>query len=200
MIQRHCPLLEDLAVNVQRWQGDSREMAVYRALARIPRLCRLEIRLDCWSPDSEPRRQLSGNGADADPGEGSGHPPDDNDSVVNNAEWVVKHLVNLAIDEPLAQAIFHEVSALTGPQLELLKVTPRFLPLRACMYDSDVLYWVEWLLQTWEFTGSEKYGELTIRRWRFMSMDEDYLRENIECFEVDDRDVRNELWPGDRDA
>lgn len=45
-----CPHLEDLAVEIRRSRGDATEVALYRALGRLPRLRRLTLVLDASPP------------------------------------------------------------------------------------------------------------------------------------------------------
>jgi hypothetical protein len=45
-----CPLLEDLALETRRSRGNQSEVALYRALGRLPRLQRLRLHLDVSPP------------------------------------------------------------------------------------------------------------------------------------------------------
>ncbi|OIW34177.1 hypothetical protein CONLIGDRAFT_697120 [Coniochaeta ligniaria NRRL 30616] len=45
-----CPHLEDLTIEIRRSRGDTSEVALYRALGRLPRLQRLTLKLDASPP------------------------------------------------------------------------------------------------------------------------------------------------------
>lgn len=80
---------------MRRRQGGPEEVTVYRTLGRLPRLRRATLLLDCRAPFSDP---------------------------AGDAERVRKTLVNLAVDETLARAIFHEISAAANAPLQRLRL------------------------------------------------------------------------------
>ncbi|KAL2144349.1 hypothetical protein VTI28DRAFT_9173 [Corynascus sepedonium] len=95
-LQQWCPLLENVRLCVWRRQGGPREVAIYRALGRMPRLRRVELLLNCRLPVDET-----------------------GDDFARVRKW----LVNLAIDEVLVRVIFDKISAAAGtPVLKYLRL------------------------------------------------------------------------------
>ncbi|KAG7044110.1 hypothetical protein JMJ77_0011927 [Colletotrichum scovillei] len=115
LIAQRWPLLEDLAIRVRRSKGDEEEMAVYVALGRLRRLRKLHLRLmpmqRGWQfPEDRtvqsPReyvvpRETHGEGAE-------------NQLNPNDRENYRDLLINIALDETLARAIFHAISTEGG--------------------------------------------------------------------------------------
>ncbi|KAK4101318.1 hypothetical protein N658DRAFT_71748 [Parathielavia hyrcaniae] len=115
VVQR-CPLLEHLAVALPRYHGGAPEIRLYRLLGELARLRRLELHLDASPLDPEarllapehkqlPRRHVDDNDNDLDnPNTKTGPLAD----ISKRA--VIKALIDSAVDEKLALAIFGAVS------------------------------------------------------------------------------------------
>ncbi|CAK7222928.1 hypothetical protein SCUCBS95973_005002 [Sporothrix curviconia] len=100
-----CPHLEEMYVDVQRTRGDRREMAMYRALSKLPRLKRVVLRLSCSL------------GSDAALG---GMTPKDIKKLFEQA------FSNCALDETLARAIFDVVSRAGQGSVQYLRIESSF--------------------------------------------------------------------------
>ncbi|KAK3290940.1 uncharacterized protein B0H64DRAFT_410974 [Chaetomium fimeti] len=167
-IQEWCPRLEDVELRVRRRQGGPEEVAVYRTLGQIPQLRRATLVFDCRSPYREPE---------------------------GDAERVRKTLVNLAVDESLTTAIFHEiVSATTDCRLEHL--TLRLLTGDTITKDyPEIDYFGTWIGRSWACTRCGTSGEVTVRE---IDVDPEFrqsVRDELETIEYEGEDVWSGLWP-----
>ncbi|KAI3557193.1 hypothetical protein CABS03_12459 [Colletotrichum abscissum] len=115
LIAQRWPLIEDLAIRVRRSKGDEEEMASYVALGKLRRLRKLSLRLmpmqRGWQFPQN-RRTLS-LPATAAPGEVNGDATVDRLNP-NYREEYRDLLINVAMDETLACAIFHAISTEGG--------------------------------------------------------------------------------------
>ncbi|PGH00303.1 hypothetical protein AJ80_09197 [Polytolypa hystricis UAMH7299] len=109
-LRQCCPLLEDLRLTIPRFKGNASEVAIYRTLGAIPRLQTLKLRLECSSahlePSADPDQDLLSCDPSFDefdrqlfPGFGD----------MRNGD-IRDRLINTAIDETLARAIFQCIS------------------------------------------------------------------------------------------
>lgn len=131
-MERHCPLLERVDLNIARTHGDRRELAIYEALARMPRLRHVELRLDCSMRTTNPRLEehtVSGEGG-----------------VQLSFNDYRMALTNTAIDHNLAVSIFN----IFGPQLEYLRIKPRGQgELGRAWYDEQAMEVLDWIGRDW---------------------------------------------------
>ncbi|KAK0373294.1 hypothetical protein CLIM01_09340 [Colletotrichum limetticola] len=115
LIAQRWPLIEDLAIRVRRSKGDEEEMAIYVALGKLRRLRNLSLRLmpmqRGWQFPQD-RRTLSLSATVA-PGEVNGDAAVDRLNP-NYREEYRDLLINVAVDETLACAIFHAISTEGG--------------------------------------------------------------------------------------
>ncbi|KAJ4287100.1 hypothetical protein N0V88_007722 [Collariella sp. IMI 366227] len=111
-IATHCPRLEYLGLPVQRQQGGPQEVAAYRALGKLRRLERVELFLNCGVL---PVLVLGCAGSAAEEAQAEREA---------EAEFLRKLMVNSAVDEVLARAIFGEIAGAGGVLLERLGVKP----------------------------------------------------------------------------
>ncbi len=128
-IRQHCLILEDLTLPVPRSKGDAQELAIYRTLGALPKLQKLFLILDSSNLSVLVDNDLEvPNDASFDefgkqffpldmritrPGPRNGH--------------VRAALINSALDETLARAIFQTIStskARNAFPLEYLKLRP----------------------------------------------------------------------------
>lgn len=93
-----CPLIEDLAVEIQRSRGDAAEVSRYRAIGRLPRLQRLRIRLGASPP--MPFALRSGAGGSGG-GSGSGSTVD-----IEQQSTTIEPWFNSPINAALARSIW----------------------------------------------------------------------------------------------
>ncbi|KAK3945227.1 hypothetical protein QBC46DRAFT_455453 [Diplogelasinospora grovesii] len=109
-----CPAIETLALEIRRSRGDATEVALYRALGRFAHLRRLALTLDAspppWFPAAPPA--VEGYDTDVDPSF------DEFDrSYLSGTLYPYRHghirdiLINTAVDETLARAIFRTICA-----------------------------------------------------------------------------------------
>ena len=101
-IAERCPHLEEVVVDMERTRGDHREMAMYRALSRLPQLKRVLLRLSCKIASDRDDEPLS-------------------------VESLKQSFTNCAIDATLARAIFGVISREGRGALQYLRVEPRFV-------------------------------------------------------------------------
>ncbi|RKU42382.1 hypothetical protein DL546_003255 [Coniochaeta pulveracea] len=112
LIVKSCPLIEDLRVTIPRYRGGAPEVRLYRVIGRLPRLQRLELLLDASSTTPATRVFVRTE---------HGVPAGDDDLDATFLSWswslqgrprraVYNALVDSAVDEKLAQAIFRAVS------------------------------------------------------------------------------------------
>jgi hypothetical protein len=105
MIQAHCTNVSDLGLRVPRSKGDRRELEFYRMLGAIPQLRDLSIELD----SSQDRPEWRGPSRSSE----KEKPPDHS----LNRDM----LMNFAVDESLARAMFRAVIA-NGSLIERLEL------------------------------------------------------------------------------
>ncbi|KAK4247598.1 hypothetical protein C7999DRAFT_14412 [Corynascus novoguineensis] len=163
-LQQWCPLLENVRLCVRRRQGGPREVAIYRALERMPRLRRAELLLNCRLPVDET-----------------------GDDVARVRKW----LVNLAVDEILARAIFDKISAAAGtPFLKYLR-----LEIGALDPHPDFEYWAKWIQRDWICERNEMRGEVAVREIGESERTKRVLRKSLERVEMEGRDLWSDIWP-----
>ncbi|KAH6844613.1 hypothetical protein B0I37DRAFT_343081 [Chaetomium sp. MPI-CAGE-AT-0009] len=167
-IQQRCPRLEHVELRVRRRQGGPEEVAVYRTLGKIPRLRRATLLLDCRSPFLEPARDL---------------------------ERVRKTLVNLAVDESLAVAIFHEITAATAScRLEHLTLKPDTEDTISEVYP-EIDYFGKWIGRSWALTRHGPRGNVRVREIDVVPGFRQSVRDDLEMIEYQGEDVWDGLWP-----
>jgi len=115
MMRRPLPLLEHLSITLKRSKGDSAELEMYKILGAMPRLQSIVLGLDSSIPSQHtelwPQRRRPGSKRDprlTDP-------------------YIMDALINSAVDEKLAIAIFRAISAAKSDRslpLERLEVHP----------------------------------------------------------------------------
>ncbi|KAK4173119.1 hypothetical protein QBC36DRAFT_62312 [Triangularia setosa] len=98
-----CPNLEDVRLRVKREQGGPNEVAMYRLLGRLPRLRRVVLQFACPTPYLPPSMR-----AMMDPSR-------------DKVRDFRRALIEIAVDETLARAIFQKIAARKCP-LERLKI------------------------------------------------------------------------------
>ena len=123
LISLQCPNIRDLRLRIPRTMGDSREVAIYKAIGRLlPHLTRLSLELDCFAAWGFNPEQSSDDLSD-----------DERASPEERAALDRKRtrdiLLSAAVDETLTRAIFntireaHPSSSCSSP-LVRLKITP----------------------------------------------------------------------------
>jgi hypothetical protein len=184
-IQQRCPRLEDVRLHVLRRQGGPDEVAVYRALGQLPRLQRATLLLDCRTPgigvltaaDLEAERTLAS---------------------------VRKGLINAAVDEALARAIFKKIlSSAPGnaPPLQRLRLETigQLNVLEDMSTDFDEV--VKWTGRSWECVrddSAESGGsQVTVREIGDLAVDStnEYCRGQLELVDQECRNLWREMWP-----
>ena len=170
-----------LLLRIQRQQGKPEEVAVYRALAKLPRLRRATLVLDCYVPSHSPIYNNAYAGAEAKA----------------QAELCRIHetLANSAVDGALTRAIFDELTA-AGAPLERLSVKsePGLIGIR----NLDCL--ARWVARSWvcELRGHEKEEPVVwedveggwIRGDRLQ-----FFRNTLEWADQECREVWADMWP-----
>ncbi|KAK3303738.1 uncharacterized protein B0T15DRAFT_569218 [Chaetomium strumarium] len=179
-IQQRCPRLEDVRLPVRRRQGGAEEVAVYQTLGQLPRLRRATLLLDPRAPRSDP--------------------------LTGDVGGVRKTLVNLAVDEQLARAIFWAISSAATAPLQRLRLETRVEDVFAERY-WELQDWARWIGRSWVCTRREPLGEVVVReigdnkaKREVGNLGDELqvLRDELEQFEYDlfdGTDVWNELWP-----
>jgi hypothetical protein len=122
-IQQKAPLIEDLALCIQRSAGDAKEVAIYRELGKLTSLRRLCLGVYhplhyLWDALHMPQYELASE---------------------QYMEESVDLLVSLAVDEPLVKSIFHTISTAKPPHaapLQTLLYRVEALE-QECGFDSD---------------------------------------------------------------
>ncbi len=138
-IPAHFTRLETLRLRIQRQQGDPEEVGVYRALAKLPRLRRATLVLNCYVPFDAPVY----------------YDVDAETKSQAEVDWRHETLANSAVDGALARAIFDEMTA-AGAPLERLSIKTE--PGAIGIHNFDVL--VRWVARSWvcEVPGHGKEG------------------------------------------
>lgn len=125
-IVQACPLLGDLLLSIPRSRGGVQETSYYRALGQLPRLQTLTLFLDCSNLPA-----MYNNGVDEIPDGPSFNEENEkffewSDGIVYPREQLMQDsIINSAIDESLAKAIFQLISRSKMPgglPLESLKL------------------------------------------------------------------------------
>jgi hypothetical protein len=101
-LQQKCLVLEDLSLCMLRSQGDSREVAIYRALGSIPTLCKIHLSIYCSQSFLWDRDDIGGTMKSFD--NSTTLSKEDKSDAVANA------LMDLAMDDTLARSIFRTIS------------------------------------------------------------------------------------------
>jgi hypothetical protein len=122
-IQQKAPLIEDLALCIQRSAGDAKEVAIYRELGKLTSLRRLYLGVFhplhyLWDALHMPQYELASE---------------------QYMDESVDLLVSLAVDEPLVKSIFHTISTAKPPHaapLQTLLYRVEALE-QSCGFDSD---------------------------------------------------------------
>lgn len=106
LIHRACPVLQDLFIAVQRSASNAQEVAIYRALGRLPSIKRLQLTFHLTNVRLPLIRNYT-------PGQAGPTDTDIRDAMINHA-----------VDSTLAKAIFTTISAAktSGPPLEQLEL------------------------------------------------------------------------------
>ncbi|KAL2118667.1 hypothetical protein VTJ04DRAFT_8327 [Mycothermus thermophilus] len=145
-IARHCPRLQDLRISVSRCRGGREEVAVYRALGRIPHLRRSQLNLVC---DGETDTELVNAAfwsttSHILPAEGT--------------ETVRKVMLNMATDKTLARAIWDSIMKEGTSKLEKLLIEPdRWSGHWGGYGFADTLeFWAQWIGRNWVCERVEK--------------------------------------------
>jgi hypothetical protein len=172
-VVEYCPLLESLAISIQRTYGNAREVALYRALGSLPKLQHLALDLDVSDFQQLPDKPLP---EDSDDEISEWRIPFDAQALPNHTslgefdlELCVMYswhpqsasngrirgaLINAAIDKTLACSIFKEVSA-AKPEGSIPLKRIDIKPIRIGEFgrnirmSEDVLYVFETLAKEW---------------------------------------------------
>ncbi|KAL5001537.1 hypothetical protein BDV10DRAFT_182439 [Aspergillus recurvatus] len=100
-IQKHCPNVHDLRLQVERTLGDQEEQDIYRALGQVPRLRHLSLQLDVWNAV-----ELG-----------------DTDKIALGQSCYSQHIfINVALDAELAREIFNMIAS--NSPIESLELMP----------------------------------------------------------------------------
>ncbi|KAH8807958.1 hypothetical protein F5884DRAFT_350102 [Xylogone sp. PMI_703] len=124
LIQKLCPILEELMLPIPRSRGDANEVAIYKTLGAMPRLRKLNLILDSndWSIYSSRRLQVDPTFDEFDQQIFAyGYVP--RKPVLNG--HIRDALISCALDEKLSRDIFHCISSGKGSgalPLECLKL------------------------------------------------------------------------------
>lgn len=190
IIAERCPRLEEVHVEMQRTRGDSREVAMYRALGTLRRLKRLVIELICTVCPEEDEDE---EGADEDQ---------------SRIEMLKQGISNHATDEALARAIFDIVSPPDHGQgrLQYLRIEPRIdtgsLSLDVSFYSATSVLGRHWVCQTDnKEEGRDRVIVREVEAHNARQAIKECLREDwgnkwldkTENFQA----MFNSLWPGD---
>jgi len=111
----------------------------------------------------------------------------------DQADQIRKTLVNLAVDEALACAIYDEITAAAGLRLEHLRLETETRHLLNKDY-YEMQEWAAWIGRSWVLDRNDMRAEVAVREAKGR-MDRDYLRGRLRRVEVEGRDVWTELWP-----
>lgn len=111
-----CPNIESLDIEIRRSRGDASEVACYRSLGRLLRLQELCIHLDASPPLCIPTSADGPSDATYDTAIGSWFDKQDAEYLPGSLKpyrqgHVRDALINLAIDEDLARAIFQVINS-----------------------------------------------------------------------------------------
>lgn len=170
-IQERCPRLEEIKLRVCRHQGGPEGVAVYRALGRMPRLRRAILFLDVDVPSPLDARELA---------------------VPENIEQIRELLINLALDETLARAIFLEITDIAHSPLERLTIRsygPHLGILNPWIYGYRAAVW------RWVCTRYGAGGEVTVHQSGDLEYHKARMRGDAQYAPDGIRAVWAELWP-----
>lgn len=163
-ICQRCPRLEDLKLRVRRRQGGPEEVAVYRMLGRLRHLRRVTLVLDGRVPKQSP---ITGDEVDR----------------------IRKMLVNLAVDETLARAIYREITTAADLRLEYLRLETEMDGMMAERH--EMRDWATWIGRSWVLDRNDMRGEVAAREVPSGV----YVRGNLVRVNLQGRDVWTETWP-----
>jgi len=104
----YLPVLEELAISIQRTQGDSDELAIYHELGSHPNLHKIHLVLEC-SID------VRGQATSEDDFDQQLFEWPERDQIETRNGHIFQSLKNCAIDKPLVAAIFSTVAAAKPP-------------------------------------------------------------------------------------
>jgi hypothetical protein len=119
-IEALCPVLEKLAITVMRDKSSASEAAIYKCFGKMETLRSLFLTLDCanWRAGRDPTYDPRNEGED--------HEAAWNHSSLVKKGNVREVLINSAVDEGLARAIWEMITQnKTGKRLERLKLWTR---------------------------------------------------------------------------
>ncbi len=140
-----CPILDYLNTEVRRSESDRHETQCYRALGTLTSLTRLELHLDCSGSIFKDQTSVERGSLD----DGSGTLWDSSDTRPRDAD-IRDALINCAVDEALARAIWHIVSARErGRQFSRLLITSGGTKTVRLL---DMYYWIRHMSRSYLFT------------------------------------------------
>jgi hypothetical protein len=195
-MQQCCPGLDDVQLCIPRRQGGPEEVAIYRTLGRLPQLRRLTLLLDCHNGLLEDDEEVKALNTLYD-AEGDGQDPERD--VYREIQLLVarKTLINAAVDEALARAIFHEIVNVVNAPLERLFIDPK-IPEFVFPDDigSDFDHLAQWIGRSWVCTkyNTRDRDDVLVRR---KVVDKWYGWPEEAPSNVDEEciDLWTELWP-----
>ena len=125
-LQRHCPILEELACHIQRTWSDSVELQAYRTFSRFPRLQNLSLQLDVSHPSTiQATRNTTADDRRLDR---YFRIPWNTGAMCGRATRlgdVRDATLNSTVDEKLARSIWHVITnSKVGLRLQSLKLVP----------------------------------------------------------------------------
>lgn len=141
-----CPKLEDVKLIVHRTRGDERELVIYKALGRIPRLKRVSLLFEYA-------------------GHAHASPLGLWTSVLKDKrEYICDGFVNAAIDSSLALSIFQAISDSNNKSLELKLQLYEGSCISPYFYNEPTLHrFLCWIGRKWVCTRSVPGAEVTAR-------------------------------------
>lgn len=128
-IQCSCPLLEDISFKIPRSKGDITEHRIYRTLGAMPRLQNADLILDCANRDCVVHIEEGHHEIPEDPSFDEFGQLWCSPNTAEDEHWVPRNghvrdnLINSAVDETLARAIFQSISS--------AKIGDHFIPLQS---------------------------------------------------------------------
>ncbi len=168
-----CPGLEEVWFRLPRSGGGPEEVAMYRALGRLPRLRRLRLVFDCCPPVSE-------------------------GAAESRADKICRVLTNTAVDGTLARTIFNEIAATSDAPLEhlWLEMDTQDASDLAGESDRSLARLLDWVGQYVVCLRDAPGGALKVRE---VGVDSDWMKSMRDDLEgqttAECRDAWNRLWP-----
>lgn len=110
-IRHGCLMLEHLTLSIPRTKGNAQEVAIYKALGTLPKLQSISLTLDASYSDPSASQQETPVNPCFDPFDQAFF--DDRAGVLRRVRngYIREAFINSALDEKLARAIFHTISA-----------------------------------------------------------------------------------------